>query len=269
MNGAANAHLWDGRWFARGITDDNVKFGVKEDREGRIYLNPQAWAILSGAASQKQRAMMMAEVEDQLYSPYGVTMIAPPYSKMREDVGRVTQKHPGSAENGAVYNHAAIFYIYSLYTIGEGGRAYALLRQMIPGPDQADYLQRGQLPVFIPNYYRGAHREYPRTAGRSSQLFNTGTVSWAYRCFIEGLCGLRGDADGLAIAPSLPAGWDGMRVERSFRGAQFTLNIRRAAVAAVEVWQAGHRLPQARVDGIAAGQRYDLEVLVPMSGRLP
>ncbi len=269
MNGAANAHLWDGRWFARGITDDNVKFGVKEDREGRIYLNPQAWAILSGAASQKQRAMMMAEVEDQLYSPYGVTMFAPPYSKMREDVGRVTQKHPGSAENGAVYNHAAIFYIYSLYTIGEGGRAYALLRQMIPGPDQADYLQRGQLPVFIPNYYRGAHREYPRTAGRSSQLFNTGTVSWAYRCFIEGLCGLRGDADGLAIAPSLPAGWDGMRVERSFRGAQFTLNIRRAAVAAVEVWQAGHRLPQARVDGIAAGQRYDLEVLVPMSGRLP
>jgi cellobionic acid phosphorylase len=263
MNRAANAHLWDGRWFARGITDDNVKFGVKEDREGRIYLNPQAWAILSGAASAEQRAVMIAEIEEQLYSPYGVTMFAPPYSKMRDDVGRVTQKHPGSAENGAVYNHAAIFYIYSLYIIGEGARAYALLRQMIPGPGEADYLQRGQLPVFIPNYYRGAHREYPRTAGRSSQLFNTGTVSWAYRCVVEGLCGLRGDAAGLAIAPSLPAGWDGMQVERSFRGAQFKLNIRRAAVDAVEVWQDGHRLPQARVDGVAAGQRYELDVLVP------
>jgi cellobionic acid phosphorylase len=263
MNGAANEHLWDGRWFARGITDDNVKFGVKEDREGRIYLNPQAWAILSGAASEEQRACMLAEVEDQLYSPYGVSMFAPPYSKMRDDVGRVTQKHPGSAENGAVYNHAAIFYIYSLYTVGEGNRAYDLLRQMIPGPGEADYLQRGQMPVFIPNYYRGAHREYPRTAGRSSQLFNTGTVSWAYRCFVEGLCGLKGDADGLAIAPSLPAGWEGMQVERSFRGAQLSLAIRRAAVDAVEVWQDGHKLAQARIDGIIAGNTYKLDVLVP------
>ncbi|MDB5950353.1 MAG: NdvB protein, partial [Massilia sp.] len=182
MNAAANEHLWDGRWFARGITDDDVRFGVKEDGEGRIWLNPQAWAILSGAASEKQRGAMLMEIEAQLYSPYGVAMFAPPYSKMRDDVGRVTQKHPGSAENGAVYNHAAIFYIHSLYAVGEGERAYRLLRQMIPGPDDADYLQRGQLPVFIPNYYRGAHREYPRTAGRSSQLFNTGTASWAYRC---------------------------------------------------------------------------------------
>ena len=263
MNASANEHLWDGRWFARGITDDDDRFGVKEDTEGRIYLNPQAWAMLSGAASPEQRACMLAEVEAQLYSPHGVTMFGPPYSKMRDDVGRVTQKHPGSAENGAVYNHAAIFYIYSLYTVGEGERAYQLLRQMIPGPSEADYLQRGQLPVFIPNYYRGAHREYPRTAGRSSQLFNTGTVSWAYRCFIEGLCGLKGDADGLTISPNMPAAWDSMQVERSFRGAQFTCNIRRTDVGEVEVWHAGKKLPQARVDAVIAGNTYEIDVLVP------
>lgn len=263
MNAAANEHLWDGRWFARGITDDDVKFGIARDQEGRIYLNPQAWAMLSGAAAPEQRAAMIEEVEAQLESPYGVTMFAPPYSKMRDDVGRVTQKHPGSAENGAVYNHAAIFYIFSLYTVGESERAYRLLRQMIPGPAEADYLQRGQLPVFIPNYYRGAHREYPRTAGRSSQLFNTGTVSWVYRCFVEGLCGVKGDPEGLSIAPKLPAAWDAMHVERSFRGAHFVLDIRRADVDAVQVWQAGHMLPQARIDGIIEGDEYVLEVLVP------
>jgi cellobionic acid phosphorylase len=262
MNAAANEHLWDGRWFARGITDDNVKFGVRDDLEGRLWLNPQAWAILSGAASLEQRTAMLAEIEAQLYSPYGVSMFAPPYSKMRDDVGRVTQKHPGSAENGAVYNHAAIFYIHSLYTAGEGERAYRLLRQMIPGPGEADYLQRGQLPVFIPNYYRGAHREYPRTAGRSSQLFNTGTASWAYRCFVEGLCGLKGDPGGLAIAPNLPAGWDSMQVERSFRGAQFSLDIRRADVDAVEVWHDGKKLAAARIDAVVAGNNYQLTVLV-------
>ncbi|SHG38502.1 GH36-type glycosyl hydrolase domain-containing protein [Massilia sp. CF038] len=264
MNAAANEHLWDGRWYARGITDDNVKFGVKQDVEGRIFLNPQAWAMLSGAASGEQRRCMLNEVEQQLHSPYGVSMFAPPYSKMRDDVGRVTQKHPGSAENGAVYNHAAIFYIYSLYTVGETERAYQLLRQMIPGPDEADYLQRGQMPVFIPNYYRGAHREYPRTAGRSSQLFNTGTVSWAYRCLVEGLCGLKGDRNGLLVQPNMPAAWNSMQVERSFRGAHFTLNIKRAEVGAIQVWRDGQQLAQARIDTFAAGDHIQLEVLLPL-----
>jgi cellobionic acid phosphorylase len=263
MNAAANTHLWDGAWYARGITDDDVKFGVSADVEGRIYLNPQAWALLAGAASAEQKASMLAEVDAQLATPFGVAMFAPPYSAMREDVGRVTQKHPGSAENGAVYNHAAIFYIFSLYQAGEGERAYQLLRQMIPGPDEADVLQRGQLPVFIPNYYRGAHREYPRTAGRSSQLFNTGTVSWVYRCFIEGLCGLQGDAQGLAVHPQLPRAWDAITVQRQFRGANFTVHIRRAPVDAVRVMQDGLLLPAPRVTDIVAGRDYLLEVQIP------
>ncbi|WUR13585.1 NdvB protein [[Empedobacter] haloabium] len=263
LNDAANHYLWDGRWFARGITDDGVVFGVKDDAEGRLWLNPQAWAILSGAASATQRLPMLAEIEQQLYTPYGVQMFAPPYSKMRDDVGRVTQKHPGSAENGAVYNHAAAFYIHSLYTIEEGGRAYDLLRRMIPGPDEADYLRRGQLPIFIPNYYRGAWKEYPRTAGRSSQLFNTGTVSWIYRCVVEGLCGLVGDEAGLRIAPQLPPAWPGMRVVRQFRGATFDVTIRRGGGDKVEVRCDGEVLAAPRVTAIEAGRRYLLEVSVP------
>jgi len=263
MNGAANTHLWDGAWFARGITDDDVKFGVASDTEGRIYLNPQSWALLSGAASDEQRARMLAEIDEQLRTPYGVQMFAPPYSAMRDDVGRVTQKHPGSAENGAVYNHASVFYIYSLYTIGEADRAFDALRKMIPGPDLADYLQRGQLPVFIPNYYRGAYKEYPRTAGRSSQLFNTGTVAWVYRCLIEGLCGLKGDAHGLTVAPQLPAGWPGMQVTRRFRGATFEVDIQRGDVQRVEVSCDGAVMPAARIDAIEAGRTYRLGVTVP------
>src|SRR5208282_5329057 len=139
-------HLWDGKWFGRGITDDGVVFGVSQDKEGRIFLNPQSWAILSGAASEAKRQLMLQAVTDHLETPYGVMLLVPAFTTMREDVGRVTQKYPGSAENGSVYNHAAAFYIYSLYSIGQSDRAYRLLRQMIPGPELADYLQRGQLP---------------------------------------------------------------------------------------------------------------------------
>lgn len=264
VNKAANDHFWDGDWFARGITDEGVIFGTKQDREGRIWLNPQAWSILGGAAaSPEQRAKMMAQVDEQLSTPYGVLMFAPPYSGMREDVGRVTQKFPGQGENGSVYNHAAVFYIYSLYTIGESDRAYKLLRQLIPGPSEADYRQRGQLPLYIPNYYRGAWKEMPRTAGRSSQLFNTGTVSWAYRCFVEGLCGLRGAADGLLIRPQLPSHWDRVQVTRLFRGAKVTLDVRRDDVSTVTVKHQGGILPDAKLTEIKPGATYELEVQVP------
>src|SRR5690606_27182383 len=148
--------------------------------------------------------------------------------KMRDDVGRVTQKFPGSAENGSVYNHAAVFYIYSLYTIQETDRAYRLLRQMLSGPDEADYLQRGQMPVYIPNYYRGAYYQHPRTAARSSQLFNTGTVSWVYRSLIEGLFGLKGCPSGLLVEPQLPKDWQTAKARRQFRGATFEVSYSRA-----------------------------------------
>ena len=264
-NAAANKHLWDGDWFARGITDDNVTFGIKKDPEGRIWLNPQTFAMLGGAASQQQIARILPQVDAQLTTPYGVLMFAPPYTKMREDVGRVTQKAIGSAENGAVYNHAGVFYIYSLYQLGgQQDRAFTHLRQLLPGPTEADYRQRGQLPIYIPNYYRGGWREFPRTAGRSSQLFNTGTVSWAYRCVIEGLCGLRGDAEGLVIRPQLPSGWNAIKITREFRGATFHLDVRRSAdVSDVTVRLGDKTLPEPRITGFKAGETYQLTVLVP------
>lgn len=55
LNQSVNKHLWYKHWYARGITDDNVVFGVKEDREGSIFLNPQAWALLSKAADPQQK----------------------------------------------------------------------------------------------------------------------------------------------------------------------------------------------------------------------
>ncbi len=264
VNAAVNKYLWDGNWFARGITDEDVVFGISKDPEGRIYLNPQSWAILGGAASDEQRAKMLAAVEEQLETPYGVTMFAPAYTAMRDDVGRVTQKHPGSAENGSVYNHAAIFYIYSLYAVAEGNRAYKLLRQMIPGPSEQDYLQRGQLPVFIPNYYRGAYHQYPRTAGRSSQLFNTGTVSWVYRCLVDGLFGLQGDSKGLSVNPQLPKEWSQAKVVREFRGASFNVGIKRADIDSVQVIVDGVALARPHIDKIVAGKTYEVEVLLPL-----
>ena len=264
FNDAMNAHLWDGDWYGRGITDDGVAFGVAADAEGRIYLNPQSWAMLSGAADPHRRGRLLAAVDAQLVSPHGVAMLDPPYTGMRDDVGRLTQKFPGSAENGAVYNHAAAFYLHSLYHVGEADRAWQVLRAMLTGPDEAECVQRGQLPVFVPNYYRGAWRLHPRTAGRSSQLFNTGTAAWLYRCLVERLFGLRGDGAGLRIEPQLPAHWTRASAWRRFRGAEFEVEIERVADATeARVWVDGALLAGGRLPSVEAGRRYRVRVELP------
>lgn len=264
-NNAINTHLWDGEWYARGITDDNVVFGISEDKEGRIFINPQGWALLSGAADQEKQEKLMRAVREQLETPYGVEKLAPAYTSMREDVGRVTQKHPGSAENGSVYNHAAAFYIYALYSVGEKDNAFRLLRKMIPGPDQEDIVRRGQLPVFIPNYYRGAYRQIPRTAGRSSHLFNTGTVPWVYRCLIDGLFGLQGNREGLHIKPQLPSDWQGVSVKRTFRGAELQIEIRRdSSVAATEVYVNGAYVEDDIIKNLSSSVEYKVLVKIPV-----
>ena len=264
INTAVNKHIWDGEWFGRGITDDGVLFGTSKDKEGRIFLNPQSWAILGGAADEQKIPCLLDAVEQQLETPYGVMMLAPAFTAMRDDVGRVTQKFPGSAENGSVYNHAAVFYIFSLLSIGESERAYKLLRQMLPGPDEADLLQRGQLPVFIPNYYRGAYYQHPRTAGRSSQLFNTGTVSWVYRCLIEGVFGLKGSPQGLVVQPQLPAAWQTAEAVREFRGATFNVSYRKTSdIKEMEIQLNESVISGNTISDITAGATYQLTVLLP------
>lgn len=257
-------HLWDGQWFARGITDDDVVFGIQDDKEGRIYLNPQSWALLSGAASDEQKASMLESIAEQLVTPYGVMMLAPSYTKMREDVGRLTQKYPGVSENGSVYNHAAVFYAYSLYQNGEHQQAFDTLKAMIPTFDDA--LIRGQLPVYIPNYYRGAYFQLPEQAGKSSHLFNTGTLAWFYRCLVEELCGLKGEGGGLVIQPKLPKTFNTLSGVRTFQQATFNFVINKVpmkdSASKVLITLDGHKLLDNRIKDIEVGKTYQLLIEV-------
>lgn len=254
------SHLWDGDWFIRGISDEGRKFGCSTDEEGRIFLNPQSWAILASVASEEQLEKLISSVETQLTTPYGAVLLAPAFTHMHEHIGRVTQKFPGSAENGAVYNHASIFYIYGLYCIGRSDLAFDHLRKMIPAMKLDDLKQIGQLPIFIPNYYRGAYKQFPEAAGRSSHMFNTGTVSWFYRAVIEKLVGLEGGELGLSINPQLPESWPFLNARRKFRGADISLEVQRGDSPCISV--NGNRLLGANIVQIESGQHYKIQVVI-------
>ena len=255
-------YFWDGKWLARGITDDGNPFGISSDIEGRIYLNPQSWAMMSDVLTPAQLELVLTQVYSQLATPYGVTMLAPSYTTMREDVGRLTQKSPGVAENGSVYNHAAVFFAYGLFLQGHGQKGFDTLLRMIPKVDCTK--TRGQLPNFVPNYYRGAYYQFQEYAGRSSQLFNTGTVAWFYKALVDGLCGVKGHQSGLMINPQLPDDWNNIQVQRQFRSANLDISIsKRSDVTKTQIWLNGEAIEGNILQGLQADTNYQVTVHIP------
>ncbi len=263
INERVNQYFWHKDWYARGITDDGHLFGIDSDLEGSIFLNPQSWAILCNAMDDRKISKMLLEITQRLDTPYGPMMLSPAYTQMREDVGRLTQKSPGVSENGSVYNHAAIFYAFSLYHSKHKQKAFDVLRKMLPS--QQDAIKRGQLPNYIPNYYRGAIHQFPEQAGRSSQLFNTGTVSWYYRCLIDGLFGLKGKQGKLEINPHLPEEWENASVIRQFMGATFKVSYHQSTnFKCLQIYLDGNLLDSNVIKDINTGRVYSLKINCPI-----
>lgn len=67
-----NTQLWDGEWFIRGITAKGRKIGTQADAEGRVHLESNAWAVLSGAADDEKADQALAAIDQYLYTPYGI-----------------------------------------------------------------------------------------------------------------------------------------------------------------------------------------------------
>ncbi len=261
---AINRHAWDGGWYAAGFTDDGRAFGVSSDREGRMWLNAQSWALVGGVATGRRAAAVVRNVGRVLESPNGPIVCGPAYTSMREDIGRVTIKTPGTNENGAFYCHAGSFWAYALYLQRRPDEAFRALRRILPGdrgnPNTVE--RAGQLPLYLPNMYRGPGAGW--TAGRSSHSPGTGTAAWFQRLVVAHLLGVRAEPGGLRLDPQLPREWRRARLWRRFRGAEYDIRIRRARRAErLSATLDGRPLEGSLVPLQPAGSRHLVTVATP------
>lgn len=89
-----NKELWDEEWFIRGITKNGRKIGTNQDKEGKVHLESNSWAVLSGAANPEKGKKAMDSVDKYLYTPYGIQLNAPSYTVPDDDIGFVTRVTP-------------------------------------------------------------------------------------------------------------------------------------------------------------------------------
>ena len=97
--------LWDGNWYLRGITADGRKIGTHADCEGRVHLESNVWAVLSGAADAQRGRSAMDAVDAQLYTQWGLRLNAPSYTHPDDGIGFITRVYPGVKENGSIFSH--------------------------------------------------------------------------------------------------------------------------------------------------------------------
>lgn len=219
---AFNRHGWDGDWYLQATTDDGLLLGSHENEEGKIFLMPNVWAVISGAADEDRAQTAMASVTQHLFRDYGTLLNFPAFTRPRSDIGYVTRYAPGLRENGGVYTHAATWSVWAYALVGQPELAYDAYRRICPPNRSADIDTYKAEPYVTPGNVDGPVSEY---YGRGGWTWYTGSAQWLHRVATHWILGIRPQADGLLIEPSIPAHWSGFKVTRKFRGAVYEIDI--------------------------------------------
>ncbi|MBQ7980490.1 MAG: N,N'-diacetylchitobiose phosphorylase, partial [Oscillospiraceae bacterium] len=220
--GESLAACWDEDRFIRGIREDGTVVGAKKDPEASMWLNPQSWSVISGFASKEQALSAMDKVHELLNTPYGVKVMDPPYVDHYFDGALMHIFNPDTKENGGIFSQTQGWAILAESLLGHGNRAFEYFMESSP----AAMNDKAEIRVLEP-YVHGQFTESTRSpfAGRSHVHWLTGTGSTVMVGCVEGICGMRPNADGLVISPSIPSEWDGFTIDKKFRGKNIHIDI--------------------------------------------
>ncbi|MCC5845494.1 MAG: N,N'-diacetylchitobiose phosphorylase [Verrucomicrobia bacterium] len=220
---ALQEHAWDGEWFTRAITERGDLLGSSLCGEGQIFLNPQSWAVLSGAATPEQAVKAMDQVEQQLSDPYGLRLHHPSFRKTPRSTVHAVTYLPGTKENGAIFQHTQGWAVMADCMLGNGERAWRHFRAYLPSAqnDRAD-IREVEPYVYAQWTHSGVDSSKP---GRSRVPWLSGTAAWSYFAATQYILGLRPEAGGLRIDPCISSEWTSFTMERTFRGKRIRIVV--------------------------------------------
>ena len=185
-------------------------------------MESNTWAVISGAASREQGLAAMDSVDEYLFTPYGLMLNAPCYTKPDDGIGFVTRVYPGLKENGAVFSHPNPWAWVAEAKLGRGGRAMKFYNALCPAL-QNDRIEIRQAEPY--SYCQFVVGRDHTAFGRARHPFMTGSAGWAYYAATQYLLGVQPDFDGLRIDPCVPADWKEFSVTRLWRGARYEIHV--------------------------------------------
>ena len=260
VGNVCNRELWDKEWFIRGITKNGKKIGTSEDAEGKVHLESNAWAVLSGAAGVEKGKRAMDSVDKYLFTPYGILLNAPSYTVPDDDIGFVTRVYPGLKENGSIFSHPNPWAWAAECVLGRGDRAMKFYNALCPHYQNNMIEIRQSEPYSYCQFVVGRdHTAF----GRARHPFMTGSGGWAYFSATRYMLGIRPDFEHLTIDPCIPADWREFSAVRRWRGAEYDIHVENpdgVMKGVQELYLDGEKVE--RIPVMAQGSRHDVRVVM-------
>ena len=214
--------LWNGLWYTRGFTLSGRAIGSPECKEGRVFMESNTWAVLSGAASPEHGRAAMDAVDKFLYTPYGLKLCDPAYSEPDDEVGFVTRVYKGLKENAAIFSHPNPWAWAAEAILGRGERAMKFFDALCPYNQNDKIETRKAEPYMYCQFIAGPDHS---AFGRAHHPFMTGSAGWSYFAATRFMLGIRPDFDNLTVDPCIPPSWPSFTVRRVWRGALYNITV--------------------------------------------
>jgi cellobiose phosphorylase len=222
MKKRINGSCWDGEWYLRAIDDSGAPLGTAESDEGKIWLESNAWAVLSGTADTERAKTCMDSVAKYLATKNGIVLFWPAFSVYHPEYGYVSVYPKGLKENAAIFCHTNPWAMAAEAMLGRGEEAFRYYKAILPSASngKAD-LHMTEPYVYAQMIAGKEHKDF----GQAKNSWLTGTSSWNFVAISQYILGVRADFDGLLIDPCIPAAWKGFTVRRVFQGATYLIRV--------------------------------------------
>ena len=219
---AVEKNGWDGEWFLRAYDAYGHKVGSDENKEGKIFIEPQGMCVMAGIGVDNGMAQKAMDASKKyLEFEYGDVLLWPAYTEYHLELGEISSYPPGYKENGSVFCHNNPWIMIAQTVLGHGDAAFELYKKIAPAYIEDQQLHRTE-PYVYAQTVNGKESYLP---GEAKNSWLTGTSAWNFFAISQAILGVKPQFDGLMIDPCLPACLPEVTIRREFRGSVYDIHI--------------------------------------------
>ena len=216
---------WDGEWFIRAYDDFGKKMGSKECEEGKIFIEPQGFMVMSDVGKEQNAPVKALEsVDKYLNTEHGLVLNNPAFTKYYIEYGEISTYPGGYKENAGIFCHNNAWIICAAAYAGLGDKAFEYYSKIAPAYREEKYSDLHRTEPYV--YAQMIAGKDAKRHGEAKNSWLTGTAAWNFVAVSQYILGISADWDGLKIDPSIPHEWDGFNATRKFRDAVYDITVK-------------------------------------------
>jgi cellobiose phosphorylase len=223
MEEAVLKNGYDGEWFLRAYDNFGNKVGSKDNKEGKIYIEPQGMCVMAGiGVSNGLAKQALDSTEKYLGTKHGIKLLNPAYTEYHLELGEISSYPPGYKENAGIFSHNNPWIIIAETKIKRGDKAFDYYKRITPSYREEISDLHKMEPYVYPQMIAGDDNI---NHGQAKNSWLTGAAAWTYVSITQFIIGIRSDFDGLIVDPCLPKELKNIKITRIFRGVEYKISI--------------------------------------------